>query len=68
MDRHQKVRQFRQGDILALPAGLTLWFYNNGGEPLITVALLDTGNAANQLDQTFRVREYQNNACMPTIF
>ncbi|KAL2230086.1 UNVERIFIED_CONTAM: 11S globulin seed storage protein Jug r 4 [Sesamum indicum] len=54
MDRHQKVRQFRQGDILALPAGLTLWFYNNGGEPLITVALLDTGNAANQLDQTFR--------------
>ncbi|KAL0376795.1 UNVERIFIED_CONTAM: 11S globulin seed storage protein 1 [Sesamum calycinum] len=54
MDRHQKVRQFRQGDILALPAGLTLWFYNNGGEPLVTVALLDTGNAANQLDQTFR--------------
>ncbi|KAK4405887.1 11S globulin seed storage protein 1 [Sesamum angolense] len=54
MDRHQKVRQFRQGDILALPAGLTLWFYNNGGEPLVTVALLDTGNSANQLDQTFR--------------
>ncbi|KAK4427811.1 11S globulin seed storage protein 1 [Sesamum alatum] len=54
MDQHQKVRQFRQGDVLALPAGFTLWFYNNGGEPLVTVALLDTGNAANQLDQTFR--------------
>ncbi|KAI3469777.1 hypothetical protein Pfo_026440 [Paulownia fortunei] len=53
-DRHQKVRQFRQGDVLALPAGLTLWFYNNGEEPLVTVALLDTSNEANQLDQTFR--------------
>ncbi|CAA0817417.1 12S seed storage protein CRA1 [Striga hermonthica] len=53
-DRHQKVRQFRQGDVLALPAGLTLWFYNNGDEPLITVALLDTGNEINQLDQKFR--------------
>ncbi|KAK6138873.1 hypothetical protein DH2020_027382 [Rehmannia glutinosa] len=53
-DRHQKVRQFRQGDLIALPAGLTLWFYNNGNEPLVTVALLDTGNEANQLDQQFR--------------
>ncbi|GFP83367.1 11s globulin subunit beta [Phtheirospermum japonicum] len=53
-DRHQKVRQFRQGDVLALPAGLTHWFYNNGEEPLITVALLDTGNEINQLDQQFR--------------
>ncbi|KAG8370422.1 hypothetical protein BUALT_Bualt14G0115200 [Buddleja alternifolia] len=53
-DRHQKIRQFRQGDVLALPAGLTLWFYNSGEEPLITVALLDTGNEINQLDQTFR--------------
>ncbi|KAK6137203.1 hypothetical protein DH2020_029057 [Rehmannia glutinosa] len=33
---------------------LTLWFYNNGNEPLVTVALLDTGNEANQLDQQFR--------------
>ncbi|KAH6770071.1 hypothetical protein C2S52_014874 [Perilla frutescens var. hirtella] len=54
MDRHQKVRQFRQGDVLALPAGFTLWFYNNGEERLETVALLDTGNEINQLDQTFR--------------
>ncbi|KAL6519906.1 hypothetical protein OROMI_032800 [Orobanche minor] len=54
MDRHQKVRQFRQGDVIALPAGLTLWFYNSGDEPLVTVALLDTGNEANQLDLQFR--------------
>ncbi|KAG8370421.1 hypothetical protein BUALT_Bualt14G0115100 [Buddleja alternifolia] len=53
-DRHQKIRQFRQGDVLAMPAGLTLWFYNSGEEPLITVALLDTGNEVNQLDHTFR--------------
>lgn len=57
MDRHQKVRQFRQGDVLALPAGFTLWFYNNGEEQLETVALLDTSNEANQLDQTFRVKK-----------
>ncbi|GAA0140398.1 hypothetical protein LIER_01754 [Lithospermum erythrorhizon] len=53
-DRHQKVRQFNQGDILALPAGVTLWFYNNGEEPLETIALLDTSNDANQLDQNYR--------------
>ncbi|XP_057781429.1 11S globulin seed storage protein Ana o 2.0101-like [Salvia miltiorrhiza] len=54
VDRHQKVRQFRQGDVIALPAGFTLWFYNNGDERLETVALLDTGNQINQLDHTFR--------------
>ncbi|XP_047950871.1 cocosin 1-like [Salvia hispanica] len=54
VDRHQKVRQFRQGDVLALPAGITLWFYNNGEERLETVALLDTGSEINQLDHTFR--------------
>ncbi|XP_016439381.2 11S globulin seed storage protein Ana o 2.0101 [Nicotiana tabacum] len=53
-DQHQKVRQFRQGDVLALPAGITLWFYNNGQERLVTVALLDTSNPANQLDLQFR--------------
>lgn len=54
-DRHQKVRQFRQGDVLALPAGITLWFYNNGQERLVTVALLDISNPINQLDLQFRV-------------
>ncbi|KAH0634258.1 hypothetical protein KY284_037044 [Solanum tuberosum] len=53
-DRHQKVRQFRQGDVLALPAGITLWFYNNGQERLVTVALLDVSNPVNQLDLQFR--------------
>ncbi|MCD7445818.1 hypothetical protein HAX54_000056 [Datura stramonium] len=53
-DRHQKVRQFRQGDVLALPAGITLWLYNNGQDRLVTVALLDVSNPANQLDLQFR--------------
>lgn len=54
LDRHQKVRQFRQGDVLALPAGVTLWFYNNGDEQIVTVSLLDTANEMNQLDLKFR--------------
>ncbi|KAM3249260.1 11S globulin seed storage protein Ana o 2 [Capsicum annuum] len=53
-DRHQKIRQFRQGDVLALPAGFTLWLYNNGQENLVTVALLDIANPINQLDLEFR--------------
>ncbi|OIT27793.1 PREDICTED: legumin B-like [Nicotiana attenuata] len=53
-DRHQKVRRFRAGDILALPAGVTHWTYNDGEEPIISVSLIDTSNQANQLDLTFR--------------
>lgn len=53
-DRHQKVRQFRQGDVLALPPGITHWLYNNGQELLVTVSLLDTANEMNQLDLEFR--------------
>ncbi|KAM3393818.1 prunin 1 Pru du 6 [Capsicum galapagoense] len=54
VDRHQKVRRFRAGDILALPAGVTHWTYNDGEEPIISVSLIDTSNNANQLDLTFR--------------
>lgn len=49
-DRHQKIRHFRAGDILAIPAGVSSWAYNDGNEPLIAVVLLDTTNFANQLD------------------
>ncbi|XP_055827568.1 11S globulin seed storage protein 1-like [Solanum dulcamara] len=54
LDRHQKVRRFQAGDILALPAGVTHWTYNDGEEPIISVSLIDTSNDANQLDLTFR--------------
>ncbi|XWS46975.1 hypothetical protein CRYUN_Cryun14cG0114100 [Craigia yunnanensis] len=53
-DQHQKVRRFRQGDILALPAGVVHWCYNDGNEPVVTVSLLDTSNSANQLDNNPR--------------
>lgn len=55
-DRHQKIRHFREGDILAFPAGIAHWCYNDGDTPVVAVALLDTTNNANQLDQNPRVR------------
>uniref|UniRef100_UPI0031F5DA9B 11S globulin 2 n=1 Tax=Corylus avellana TaxID=13451 RepID=UPI0031F5DA9B len=53
-DQHQKVRQIREGDILALPAGQAHWIYNDGDSQLVNVTLLDTSNAANQLDENPR--------------
>ncbi|KAJ8547228.1 hypothetical protein K7X08_010814 [Anisodus acutangulus] len=53
-DRHQKLRRFRAGDVLALPAGVSFWMYNDAEEPIVTVSLLDTSNHANQLDLSFR--------------
>lgn len=55
-DRHQKVYRFKEGDVLALPAGVAHWAYNDGDSPIISIALQDTSNYANQLDQNFRVR------------
>ncbi|KAK6937772.1 LOW QUALITY PROTEIN: Cupin 1, partial [Dillenia turbinata] len=51
-DQHQE--RNRQGDLLALPAGVAHWCYNDGEEPLVAVVLLDTSNDANQLDQNHR--------------
>ena len=55
-DQHQKIRQFKEGDVIALPAGVAHWIYNNGQSQLVLVSLVDVGNSANQLDQNFRVR------------
>ncbi|MDK0701803.1 cupin domain-containing protein, partial [Clostridium perfringens] len=52
--QHQKVRQIREGDVIALPAGVAHWIYNRGQSNLVLVSLYDVGNAANQLDQLFR--------------
>ncbi|XP_027116578.2 11S globulin seed storage protein Ana o 2.0101 [Coffea arabica] len=49
-DRHQKLRRFQKGDVLILLPGFTQWTYNDGDVPLVTVALLDVANEANQLD------------------
>ena len=55
-DQHQKIRQIKEGDVIALPAGVAHWIYNNGESQLVLVSLVDVANAANQLDLNFRVR------------
>nr|TKS03400.1 legumin family protein [Populus alba] len=49
-DQHQKVHRFREGDVIALPAGVAHWCYNDGKERVIAVTVLDMANSANQLD------------------
>nr|CAD1820872.1 unnamed protein product [Ananas comosus var. bracteatus] len=55
-DEHQKVHRFREGDIIALPAGVVNWCYNDGDTPVIAITVFDTSNSANQLDPHRRVR------------
>nr|3QAC_A Chain A, 11S globulin seed storage protein [Amaranthus hypochondriacus] len=57
-DQHQKIRHLREGDIFAMPAGVSHWAYNNGDQPLVAVILIDTANHANQLDKNFPTRFY----------
>ncbi|KAJ3707245.1 hypothetical protein LUZ61_010950 [Rhynchospora tenuis] len=53
-DEHQKIHRFREGDIIALPAGVTHWSYNDGDIPLVAVTVSDTRNSANQLEPRHR--------------
>ncbi|XP_002524606.2 11S globulin seed storage protein 1 [Ricinus communis] len=53
-EQHQKIRHFRRGDIIALPAGAAHWCYNDGSEPVVAVTVFDTANNANQLDRNPR--------------
>ncbi|KAJ4793594.1 Glutelin [Rhynchospora pubera] len=55
-DEHQKVRRVREGDVVALPAGVTHWFYNDGDVPAVAVTVSDVSNSANQLEP--RRREF----------
>lgn len=54
-DEHQKVHRFREGDVIAIPAGVTHWCYNDGDVPLVAVTVSDTRNSANQLEPRHRV-------------
>uniref|UniRef100_A0A452XU68 Cupin type-1 domain-containing protein n=5 Tax=Aegilops tauschii TaxID=37682 RepID=A0A452XU68_AEGTS len=49
-DEHQKVHRFRQGDVIALPAGIVHWFYNDGDAPIVAIYVFDVNNYANQLE------------------
>ncbi|GAB2210197.1 hypothetical protein Droror1_Dr00015457 [Drosera rotundifolia] len=53
-DEHEKIRRFREGDIVALPAGVTKWVYNDGDSRVIAVTLYDTSSFQNQLDENLR--------------
>nr|AKS26848.1 11S globulin isoform 1 [Cocos nucifera]5XTY_A Chain A, 11S globulin isoform 1 [Cocos nucifera]5XTY_B Chain B, 11S globulin isoform 1 [Cocos nucifera] len=53
-DEHQKVYQFQEGDVLAVPNGFAYWCYNNGENPVVAITVLDTSNDANQLDRSHR--------------
>ncbi|KAF1878444.1 hypothetical protein Lal_00047113 [Lupinus albus] len=49
-DSHQKIRHFKEGDIIAIPPGIPYWTYNYGDQQLVTINLLDTTSLLNQLD------------------
>ncbi|XP_074566998.1 cocosin 1-like [Curcuma longa] len=53
-DEHQRVQFFREGDVLAYPAGVANWVYNNGEVPIVAIAVADTSSNANQLDRQHR--------------
>ncbi|KAG5567421.1 hypothetical protein RHGRI_002835 [Rhododendron griersonianum] len=53
-DQHQKIRHFREGDVIAIPAGVAHWCYNDGDSELVFVTVEDLGNNQNQLDNNPR--------------
>ena len=60
IDRHQRVRRVKEGDVIAIPAGVTTWSHNDGDQSLVFVTLLDISNDHNQLDQNPRVQFVTN--------
>ncbi|CAL9134868.1 unnamed protein product [Musa textilis] len=53
-DEHQRIHYFREGDIIALPAGVAYWSYNNGEAAVVAITTFDTSSSANQLDRQHR--------------
>ncbi|XP_057795664.1 11S globulin subunit beta-like [Salvia miltiorrhiza] len=53
-DRHQKVEDVKQGDVIAVRAGEAHWVYNDGDQELVLVVFHHNANYANQLDQNPR--------------
>ncbi|KAJ8458899.1 hypothetical protein OPV22_031825 [Ensete ventricosum] len=53
-DEHQRIHYFREGDIIALPAGVAYWSYNNGEAAVVAITTFDTSSYANQLDYQHR--------------
>ncbi|KAK4798189.1 hypothetical protein SAY86_030515 [Trapa natans] len=53
-DRHQKVREIREGDIVAQIPGTAFWIHNKGQSDLVLISVIYTSNEQNQLDQNIR--------------
>ncbi|KAL8260355.1 hypothetical protein R6Q59_028308 [Mikania micrantha] len=53
-DRHQKVENLNQGDVVAVPTGAAHWLHNDGDSELVVVVFFDTQNWENQLDENHR--------------
>ncbi|KAJ4784360.1 12S seed storage globulin 2 [Rhynchospora pubera] len=53
-DEHQRIHHVRQGDVIAVPAGVPRWCYNDGETPVEVIVVIDVKNNANQLDPTLR--------------
>jgi hypothetical protein len=54
-DEHQKLHRFRHGDVVALPAGVAHWLYNDGQTPIVAVYVFDVNSNANQLEPRHKV-------------
>ncbi|CAH8336799.1 unnamed protein product [Eruca vesicaria subsp. sativa] len=54
-DMHQKLENFRRGDVFASLAGVSQWWYNRGNSDVVIVMVLDVTNRENQLDQLPRM-------------
>ncbi|CAH2038994.1 unnamed protein product [Thlaspi arvense] len=54
-DMHQKLENFRRGDVFASLAGVSQWWYNRGNSDVVIVIVLDVTNRENQLDQVPRM-------------
>ncbi|KAI3742681.1 hypothetical protein L1987_60374 [Smallanthus sonchifolius] len=53
-NRHQKVEDLNQGDVVAIPTGAAHWLHNDGDSELVAVVFFDTQNYDNQLDEYHR--------------
>uniref|UniRef100_A0ACD5WHJ3 Uncharacterized protein n=1 Tax=Avena sativa TaxID=4498 RepID=A0ACD5WHJ3_AVESA len=49
-DEHQRVHHIKQGDVVALQAGIVHWCYNDGDAPIVAFYVFDVNNNANQLE------------------
>ncbi|XP_010279433.1 PREDICTED: 11S globulin subunit beta-like [Nelumbo nucifera] len=53
-DFYQKLRFFKEKDILFVPQGVAYWAYNDGDTPTVAISIIDIRNDFNQLDDEVR--------------